>query len=320
MALLNPASARSAAAPEHCSQLPDSPKPSGPIAAMSFCFAYNLQKNKNGESPWNLRKLEEYNGVLAPFGSYINYIPPTTTKTYLKQSKMTDRTHPGVILGYEVGYGGKWRRGYVVCPLEAFANVTLTSTSKLVAQQINQRITVTEDVHLVPGTSPWFPLIDRSHYANRTLCGIESTSSNANAPAAGPLGGKTLGTSTAVRTDVVIPDDDDDLDIPGQPPGDAAPQTVDDEPMVFNADWKAASSGDPISAPPLTPLFPPRTFATEGSLVPPVVSTDGVATPPTITSEQDAATKPPETTLGDPVTPLVPPPKRAKPQRRGKQG
>ena len=73
-----------------------------------------------------------------------------------------------------MGYGGRWRKRYIVCPLEAFVDVALHFKSKKVAGKINKRITVTEDVHPVPGTRPWFPLIDKSHYANRTLCGITS--------------------------------------------------------------------------------------------------------------------------------------------------
>ena len=157
-----------------------------PMASMAFCFGYNQQKNKNGQSPWNLRKFTEYTDLTMPFGSYINYIPPTTTKADKNRSKFTDRTVPGVLLGYEQGYGGRWKKGYVVCPLTAFANLLLTNSSKSVAAKINAHITVTEDVHVVPGTSPWFPLIDRSHYANRTLCGIESTSGTEASRSAGP--------------------------------------------------------------------------------------------------------------------------------------
>ena len=111
-----------------------------------------------------------------PFGSYANYIPPSTTKAAKERTKFADRTEPGVLLGYEIGYGGRWKKGYVVCPLSAFANLVLSSSSKIVSQKINASLTVTENVHPVPGTQPWFPLIDRAHYANRTLCGIESSS------------------------------------------------------------------------------------------------------------------------------------------------
>ena len=78
-----------------------------PLAPMSFCFAYNQHKGNNGQSPWNLRKLEEHSGLHTPFGSYVNFLPPSTTKKYLDRTKFTDRTRPGVILGYEIGYGGK---------------------------------------------------------------------------------------------------------------------------------------------------------------------------------------------------------------------
>ena len=148
---LSPALEKSVAVHEHCSHPQDSLRRSGPFAAMSFCFAHNQQKNKNGQSPWNLRKLEEHSGLNVPFGSYVNYLPPSTTKKYLDRTKFTDRTTPGVILGYEIGYSGKWKRGCVVCPLEAFANVTLESTSKLVAAHVNQRITDKEDVHFGAG-------------------------------------------------------------------------------------------------------------------------------------------------------------------------
>ena len=93
-------------------------------------------------------------------------------------------------MGYEQGCGGRWKKGYVVCPLEAFAHVTLQSTSKSIAAKINGRITVTEDVHVVPNTDPWYPLIDRAHYANRTLCGLESSSPKSDDPKAGPDLGK----------------------------------------------------------------------------------------------------------------------------------
>ena len=114
------------------------------------------------------------------FGSYIDYMPPSTTILGKDRSKFADRTVPGVLLGYELGYGGRWKKGYVVCPLEAFADVPLSFKGKKVASKINRRITVTEDVHPVPGTRPWFPLIERSHYANRTLSGLTSVDNGRN--------------------------------------------------------------------------------------------------------------------------------------------
>ena len=38
-----------------------------PLASMAYCFGHNLQRDKNGRSPWNLRKMDEYKGLLMPF-------------------------------------------------------------------------------------------------------------------------------------------------------------------------------------------------------------------------------------------------------------
>jgi len=35
------------------------------------------------------------------------------------------------------------------------------------------KITMSPDVHVIPGTSSWFPLLDRSNFANKTLDGNE---------------------------------------------------------------------------------------------------------------------------------------------------
>ena len=73
-----------------------------------------------------------------------------------------------------MGYGGRWRGGHIVAPLEAFAGISLSARGTRAAH-VKDRITITEDVHLVPGTNTWFPLIDRADYANKTLAGMEST-------------------------------------------------------------------------------------------------------------------------------------------------
>ena len=103
---------------------------------------------------------KEYKGEAITFGAYVNYIPPSTTVLGKDRPKFADRTAPGILLGYELGYGGRWKEGYVVCPLEAFADVDLHFRSKTVAAKTRRRITVTDNVSVVPGTRPWFPLVD----------------------------------------------------------------------------------------------------------------------------------------------------------------
>ena len=113
-------------------------------------------------------------GEIIPFGSYIHFIPPSTTKLSKSKTRFEDKTSPGVFLVWSMGYGGRWRGGHIVAPLDAFAGISLSARGTR-ASHVKDRITITEDVHLVPGTTTWFPLIDRADYANKTLAGMEST-------------------------------------------------------------------------------------------------------------------------------------------------
>ena len=106
-----------------------------------------------------------------PVGPYVNYIPPSTTILGKSRSKFADSCSRSY-LGLRGRLRGRWKKGYIVCPLEAFVGAPMTFSNRSAAKQINRRITVTEDVHPVPGTSPWLLLIDRAHYANRSLSGL----------------------------------------------------------------------------------------------------------------------------------------------------
>ena len=101
-----------------------------PMAASAYAFSINLQRSKIGRSPWNLRKLREFKGTLIPFGAYINYIPPTTTKLAKLMTQFAGNIVPGLFLGYQIGYGGSWRGGYVTCPLEAFVSLPKVATAR----------------------------------------------------------------------------------------------------------------------------------------------------------------------------------------------
>ena len=117
-------------------------------------------------------------------------------------------------MGYELGYGARWKKGYVVCPLEGFVNHTSFRRDDI--RLINQRITVTEDVYEVPGTMPWFPLIDQAHYANRTLRGITTMRNGEQVDlTTGPTrGNEVIDDDAPSPTDLLFPDDDEDA-IPG---------------------------------------------------------------------------------------------------------
>ena len=177
-----------------------------PLAANAFCFGHNSQKDTNGRSPWNTRRRRELCAPLLPFGAYVNYIPPTTTTLGRDRTKFSTKTEPGVFLGYEIGYGGSWRGGHVVAPLEAFVGVPLRAPNKAQQHRLSGRITVTEEA-LMPSARPWFPLIDQAHYENRTLKGL-STPQPVEEEGMDPGTGDSP-PNTLLGADLVSPDDDD---------------------------------------------------------------------------------------------------------------
>ena len=91
--------------------------------------------------------------------------------------------------------------------MEAFVDLKLHFRSKEVAAKVKKRITVTDNVHLVPGTRPWFPLVETAHYANRTLSG--STSEARERERRGKAG-NAIDSEVPLGSEAVLPDDDID--------------------------------------------------------------------------------------------------------------
>ena len=75
------------------------------------------------------------------------------------------------VLGYEMLPGGDWKQHYKDVPLLAFDDMPLKYDTKGYRQTFKGRVVITEDVHTIPGTRSWFPLRERSVYANHTLDG-----------------------------------------------------------------------------------------------------------------------------------------------------
>ena len=101
-------------------------------AAMSFCFFRNIQDGVGGKSPWRLRfaarrNQQHYAGLKAPFGSLVSYVPAPTTVSAREKGKFETTTVEGVILGYQMLPGGKWRQQYWVMPLAAFEDMPLNA-------------------------------------------------------------------------------------------------------------------------------------------------------------------------------------------------
>ena len=137
----------------------------------------------------------------------MSYVPPATTANAKGRPKFAERTDPGIVPGYEVGHRGIWRGGYVVAPLESFVGLSLHHKANLA--KVKNRITTTDDVHVVPGTKPWFPLVERADCVSRTLAGIEESLSSlhkARAPSEHIAAGETIGTG------VIHPDDEEQME------------------------------------------------------------------------------------------------------------
>ena len=76
-------------------------------------------------------------------------------------------------------------------------------------------MTVTEDAHPVPGTTPWFPLVDCAHYANRTLRGMTlAATGHGTGDDAGPSDKENvLGAKEPIAAEAFFPDDDDEFEM-----------------------------------------------------------------------------------------------------------
>ena len=110
---------------------------------------------------------------MQPFGSYVAYIPPTTTEEHDKKTKFDTSSIPGIFLNYCILPNGQWKEYYHIVPLSCFDKVSLLTHAKGLRSKFTKKIIMSPDVHVIPGTSSWFPLLDRSNFANKTLDGNE---------------------------------------------------------------------------------------------------------------------------------------------------
>ena len=88
-----------------------------PHAMRTFCHLRNLQRRKDGSSPYARRfPHSRYRGLKLPFGAAVSYSAPDTTKEGQQSQKVAPTLTDGVLLGYDLRYGGAYAGGYVVIP------------------------------------------------------------------------------------------------------------------------------------------------------------------------------------------------------------
>ncbi len=129
-----------------------------PHAVKHFCFSLNISVS-DGDSAYNLRHGNgHFRGHKVPFGSLVDFRPP---KVLLKQfPKFEKTTMPGILLGYHVGLGGKWKGDYLVTPLQDWQSENAGGTL---------RIFRVKEVVIESNRQVQFPLSPVKEHMERTL-------------------------------------------------------------------------------------------------------------------------------------------------------
>ena len=86
-----------------------------------------------------------------------------------------------------------------------------------------------------------------------------------------PISGN-LDADNDVRTDVIVPDDDEDIEFEGQTDGTLAADIVPEDRMVYNSEWQPASSDNPHGSIHAEILPAPTVQLTGVSPVPPAAT------------------------------------------------
>ena len=111
--------------------------------------------------------MSRYTGLRMPFGSAVSYNAPDTTREGQEASKLQPRCHDGILLGYDLRYGGSFGGGYVVAPLDAFRRIPMIFEARSLGTAFN-RVTRTRSVRPRDGEpTVVFPLAARSLAAQR---------------------------------------------------------------------------------------------------------------------------------------------------------
>ena len=128
-----------------------------PHAVRHWCLMRNTAYS-NGDTPWNKRHGKgHFSGQRIPFGSLIDFLPPKPMREALP--KFAKRTMPGILLGYHLLSGARWRGDYIVAPLEDFKD---SSTSTSIR-------TFRISTIIVPKGAPTFPLKKAKDARERTI-------------------------------------------------------------------------------------------------------------------------------------------------------
>ena len=152
-----------------------------PFGIVHFTFSKNVQVI-NGESAYNARlKNGHFNGILIPFGAYIEFRPlphhedgalaamMRTSDSRIKKAKRpkwSARGVPGVMMGYVTAPGGRWSRRYLVADLREFVGMDLRVGGPVTTQEVYEVIFDALDIR--------FPLKNMYDIATKSLEGLSA--------------------------------------------------------------------------------------------------------------------------------------------------
>jgi hypothetical protein len=79
-----------------------------------YCFLRNISDfQKDGFTAYQSKILQDFKGLLAPFGAEVEY-KPSHPKGFEKLHKFGSKTFQGVFVGYDQRAGGQWSSYYLV--------------------------------------------------------------------------------------------------------------------------------------------------------------------------------------------------------------
>ncbi len=143
-------------------------------AAPAYCFGTNTKSTDGMPSAYALRFPAEGEWMhdFIPFGARVHFMRTKTLKGEAKPAKFAPMGAVGILLGYRLHPGAKWRHEYQVAELPEFADLDLAYDAKP-KQMRKIRVQTVQEVRL-PEDGITFPLKAHYDWRNSTLGGVKS--------------------------------------------------------------------------------------------------------------------------------------------------
>ena len=78
----------------------------------------------------------KYPYLKIPFGAAIDYLASRTTNEGKERTKLVPRLTDGILLGYELQWGGRFRGKYIVAPIDGVPRLPAELPSEVARQGV----------------------------------------------------------------------------------------------------------------------------------------------------------------------------------------